>query len=191
MMRTSTSTDSVPPTRVNFRSSSTRSRSSCSFGADVADLVEEQRAAGAPTSNLPLWRATAPVNAPLLVAEQLRLEQRLGQRRARHGHERPVGARALGVDGAREQLLAGAALAEHQDRRVAPRGRARQLEDLLHRRALADHVAEAVVALAAPCAAARSRGPAPAARRSSASSGSAPRGRTASRGSRRRPASWR
>ena len=49
---------------------------------DVADLVEEQRAAAAPPRTGRAWRATAPVKAPLRVAEQLALEQRLGERGA-------------------------------------------------------------------------------------------------------------
>src|SRR5262245_22079977 len=46
-----------------------------------------------------------------LVTEQLRLEQRLGDRRAIDDDERPLGARACVVDRARDQLLAGARLA--------------------------------------------------------------------------------
>ena len=49
--------------------------------AHVADFVEEQRAAVA-VSNLPRRSATAPVNAPLRVAEELGLDQLLGNRRA-------------------------------------------------------------------------------------------------------------
>ena len=50
----------------------------------------------------------------LLVAEQLALEQLLGNGGAVDRDEIAVRARALRVDGAREQLLAGAALAQHQ-----------------------------------------------------------------------------
>ncbi len=82
-----------------------------------------------------------------LVAEQLRLEQRLGERRARHGDEGRGLARALGMDGAREQFLAGAALAEDQDRGLAARGAPGQIEHPVHRRVLADHVAEVEFAL--------------------------------------------
>ena len=46
-----------------------------------------------------------------LVAEQLALDDRFGQRAAVDGHERPVGAQARAMDGARHQLLARAALA--------------------------------------------------------------------------------
>src|SRR2546422_11195418 len=47
----------------------------------------------------------------LLVAEQLRLEQRLGQRRAVHRDERAATPRRAPVDGAGDELLARAALA--------------------------------------------------------------------------------
>ena len=83
----------------------------------------------------------------LLVAEELRLEQRLGQRGARHGHERPRAPRALDVDGPREELLARAALALDEDGRVAPRGHAGEIEDRVHLRTVAQEIAEAVLAL--------------------------------------------
>ena len=55
---------------------------------DVADLVEEDRAPVGQLELALLLRGGAG-EGPLLVAEQLRLEQRLGERRAGHGHERP------------------------------------------------------------------------------------------------------
>ena len=60
----------------------------------LADLVEEQRAAVGQLEQAGAVAATAPVNAPLLVAEQLALDQRLGQRRAVDLHERAGRARA-------------------------------------------------------------------------------------------------
>jgi hypothetical protein len=48
------------------------------------------------------------------VAEQLRLDQVLRNRTAVHRHQRLAPARAGGVDGARQQLLAGAAVAMDQ-----------------------------------------------------------------------------
>src|SRR5207245_3140616 len=68
----------------------------------------------------------------LLVAEQLALEEGLGDGAAVHGDERLGGALRLHVDGARDQLLAGAGLAaeEHgglvlrsEERRVGAEGR--------------------------------------------------------------------
>ena len=99
------------------------------------------------SSKRPFRRDDGAGEGPLFVSEQLRLEQRLGQRGARHGDERRGLARALGVDGAREQFLAGSALPEDQDRGLAPRRAPGQVEDAVHRGVLADHVAEVEVAL--------------------------------------------
>ena len=60
-----------------------------------------------------------------LVAEQLGLDQRVGQRADVDGHQRRLGARAGVVDGPRHQLLARAALAADEDRGAAG-GRARR-----------------------------------------------------------------
>ena len=64
------------------------------------------------------------------VAEQLGLEQPLGQRAAVDRHERAARARAVAVDGARDQLLAGAGLSGHEHRRVR---RARERDLLVDR----------------------------------------------------------
>ena len=86
---------------------------------EVGDLVEEQRAAVGQLEPALLAPGGAGEGA-LLVAEQLGLEQRLGQRRAVDGHERPAPPRRALVDGARHALLARAALAldEHGGRAV-------------------------------------------------------------------------
>ncbi len=73
--------------------------------AHVADLVEEERApVGA------LEASAAPADGAgegaALVAEQLRLDQLLGDGRAVHLDEGPRAPRRLGVDGPRHQLLA-------------------------------------------------------------------------------------
>src|SRR5262249_35761723 len=77
----------------------------------------------------------------LLVAEDLALEERLGDRRAVDGHEGPRAPRRALVDGPRGELLAGAALAqeEHGSRRW--RGEVDEAIDLLHGLALADEPA--------------------------------------------------
>ena len=62
---------------------------------DLAHLVEEERAAVRPPRTGPGGSRSAPVKAPLLVAEQLALEQALRQRRAVLGHEGPRGARPM------------------------------------------------------------------------------------------------
>ena len=76
-------------------------------------------------ANAPTRSPAAPVNAPLHVAEQVALDQRLGRRAAVEHDERPLLARRRVVDAARHQLLAGAALAEEQHRRARLRARAR------------------------------------------------------------------
>src|SRR2546428_10242038 len=84
------------------------------IGAQLADLVQEDRAAIG-LLEVALTVGDGAGEAALHVAEQLALEQ-LG-RDGGHvdGHERSGGARAQAMDGAREQLLAGARLAGEQD----------------------------------------------------------------------------
>ena len=65
--------------------------------------------------------AAAPVKAPLLVAEQLGLQELLGQRGAVQRHERPLGARRGAMDEAGHDLLAGAGLAGQEHGRVRAR----------------------------------------------------------------------
>jgi len=65
-------------------------------------------------SNLPGLRLSAPVKA--LVAEELALEERVGEGRAVHRHERPRRRAARLVHRPGDQLLAGAALAGDQHR---------------------------------------------------------------------------
>jgi hypothetical protein len=80
----------------------------------LADLVEEQRAAvgrGEATDAV-VDRAG---ERALQVAEQLGLDQAVGDRRAVDRDERPGVALRGAVDGAREQLLAGAGLAGDED----------------------------------------------------------------------------
>ena len=73
----------------------------------LADLVEEQRAAVGELEDAACGVVGAGERA-LLVAEQLALEQRLGDRRAVDRDERERRARAELVDRLRDQLLAGA-----------------------------------------------------------------------------------
>ena len=70
---------------------------------------------------------------PALVAEELALQQIARDRRRVHRHEGSVGAGAGRVDGARHQLLSGAALAGDQHGHVPGRHPADGLEDLQHR----------------------------------------------------------
>ena len=84
----------------------------------LADLVEEQRAAVRLLEQA-LAALLGVGERALRVAEQLALEQRLGHRRAVDRDERAVLARATAlVERARDDLLAGAALAGDQHGRV-------------------------------------------------------------------------
>ena len=110
-------------------------------GRQVADLVEEQRAAVGQLEAAEPPRDRAGERA-LLVAEQLRLEHAGRERGAVHAHERPRLARAVDVDRARDHLLAGPGLAaqEHRRRRLRHLLDARQ--DLAQRGRIADDRAE-------------------------------------------------
>ena len=107
----------------------------------LADLVEEERAAGRglEATDVALGRTG---ERAALVAEQLGLEERLGQRRAAHANVRARPARRVVVDRRRDQLLAGAALPLHQNVGVRVGDHLDQLEHLLHLLALADDAAE-------------------------------------------------
>jgi hypothetical protein len=103
----------------------------------VADLVEEQRAA------LGLLEAAAPRalragERAALVPEQLALEQVLRDRRRVDRDERTRGARAVTVQRARDELLAGPRFAGDQHGRVRLRQPPDRPEHLLHRRRLAE-----------------------------------------------------
>ncbi len=118
--------------------------------AHVADFVEEQAAAVGLLEAADALLVGAGEGA-LLVAEQLGLEQVLLQRGAVHLDEVAAGARRVVVDGAGDQLLAGARFAADQDRRVAARDLLDDVEDALQRAAGADDAVEVVdVALGVP-----------------------------------------
>ena len=139
MMRTSKGIARVAPMGRTSRVSITRSSFTCSGQRHVADLVEEERALVGGDEEAALVGDGAGERA-LGVAEELALEQRLGDRAAVDRDEGLVRARARAVDRAREQLLAGAALALDQDARVA-RGHALRLgEQVLHQRGARDDV---------------------------------------------------
>jgi hypothetical protein len=105
----------------------------------VADLVEEQHAA---FGGLEV-ALVAPIGAgecPALVAEESRFEQRSRERRAIERQERVPVAVAPRVDGAGDQLLAGAGLAHHQHGGVHPRGTIDEGGYRLHPRGGPDHL---------------------------------------------------
>src|SRR5205085_8868500 len=81
--------------------------------AHVADLVEEDRAAVALLELADLLLRCAGERS-LLVAEELRLDQLLGNRRAVHLHEALAAAQAVAMNGPRDQLFADAAFTGDQ-----------------------------------------------------------------------------
>ena len=108
----------------------------------IADFIEKQRAAVGELE-LPRLAVGGAGERPLLVAEQLGLEQRLRDGRTIDRHERAVGAGTQRVQRSGEQLLAGAALAFDQDGRV---GRRRAMQRERHRlqlRVVADNLRRA------------------------------------------------
>src|SRR5262249_11768631 len=103
----------------------------------VADLVEEDRPAGRLLEEPALRLRGSRVGA-LLVAEQLRLDERLGKRGEVHGDEGALRARAVVVEGSRDEPLARSALAAEEDGRLPARGARDRLVDVGHRPAAAD-----------------------------------------------------
>ena len=108
----------------------------------IADFVEEQGAAVRQLEFSGLARAGAGERA-FLVAEQLGFEQVLRNRRAVDRDKRTVGSRTEHVQRAGEQLLAGAALAFEQHRRVGARRALQRDRHLLQPRVFADDLRRA------------------------------------------------
>ena len=123
MTRTSTLSVRADPTRSTSPSCSTRRTLACVLRL-MSPISSRKIVPRSACSNLPICFSVAPVNEPLLVAEQLGLDQVVGNRRAVDLHEPLPAAQAVAVDQARHQLLADAALAADEHRRVrsAPRG---------------------------------------------------------------------
>ena len=103
---------------------------------DLRDLVEQQRSAVG-RLEAPFALSHGAREGAALVTEQLRLDERLGERRAVDRDERRALARATRVERVRDQLLAGAALAADEHGRIALRDGVDALDELLHRRACA------------------------------------------------------
>ena len=112
-------------------------------GRGLADLVDEEGAAVRLLEHAAPGPDRAGEGAPR-VAEELGLEERLGDRGAVHGHERLVPAAARDVDRPRDELLAGAGLPGDEHGRVGGRDAHDAVEHLAHRRGAADDVLEAV-----------------------------------------------
>ena len=101
----------------------------------LADLVEEDRAAVGALEVAELARVRVGEGAAL-VAEQLALEQVLGDGGAVDRHQRAAGARAVVVDRLGDDLFAGAALAGEQHGGAQRRDAADGGEHRLHRPAI-------------------------------------------------------
>ncbi len=145
MRRKSTCTRRSLPIGRYSRSCSTRKQLRLQVRRHLADLVEQQRAALGHLEEADLVGVGAG-ERPLLVAEQLALDQVLRNRRAVDLDERALDAVRVVVNRVGDQLLAGAVLALDQDVRVAGRHALDELEELLHLLALPDDVREAVLA---------------------------------------------
>ncbi|HEU4404828.1 MAG TPA: hypothetical protein VFS43_06010 [Polyangiaceae bacterium] len=109
--------------------------------AEVGDLVEEEHAAVGEGELAALVAGRAGEGA-LLVAEELGLDHRLGDGGAVERHEGVLGPGRERVQRARHQLFARAALAPDEHVRAGGRELADAGAQLLHRRAVADEVAE-------------------------------------------------
>ena len=119
-MRTSTSISRGRADAREALASRARAAARPARPAKLADLVEEHGAAVALLEDALLDRVGARERA-LLVAEQRALDQVGGQRRAVDDHHALVRARARAVHVARDDLLAGAGLAEDQHGHVVGR----------------------------------------------------------------------
>ena len=107
------------------------------------DFVEQQRAAGRflELADAPRDRAG---EGTFLVAEQFGFEEMLRDRRAVDADEGLPGAVRARMDIARQHLLAGAAFAGDEDRRLGARDLLGELNDFRHRIVLPDHLAGVV-----------------------------------------------
>ena len=146
MTRTSMRVGCDSPTRSNSRSCSTRSSLVCSVGL-IVPTSSRKSVPRCACSKRPDALADGAGERAAHVAEQLGLEQRLRQRAAVDRDEPLVAARAVVVDRARDQLLAGAGLAVDQDRARRRGDRRQHLEQLAHDAALSDQPLEAVALL--------------------------------------------
>ena len=138
--RKSTRTGRVPPTRSNSRSCSARSSLACSVERQLADLVEEKRAAVGQLRSCRCFTPMAPVNAPFSWPKSS-LSSRVSVSAAQLMATNGLSARGtVPVHGARDQFLAGAALATDQHRRVRACDARDAVEERTHWFARADHV---------------------------------------------------
>ena len=143
--RTSTLSALVPPTRRYSPASRKRSSFGCSASGS-SPISSRNSVPLSATSTRPCLAAIALGERPLLVPEQLGLDQALREGGAVERDERGGAAPAVLPEGVRDQLLAGAALALDQHRRVRRRHLADQREDLPQLPAPADELDRGLLA---------------------------------------------
>jgi hypothetical protein len=114
-----------------------------SRGREIADLVEEERAAVGflETADAQLFRARIGAR---LGAEKLGLEQLVGQAAGVDLDERLVASARIHLHDLREALLARSVRSRDEDRRLGRRDLDGERHDFVHRRALVDETSELV-----------------------------------------------
>ena len=134
MMRTSTLSVSLPPTRSNVFSCRNRRSLTCT-AAGSRRISSRKRVPPSACLKRPSRRATAPVKAPRSWPKSSLSRSDSREGGAVQADERRLGARAeASVDGLGDELLAGPALAGDEDARLARADLGDELEDGLHLR---------------------------------------------------------
>ena len=141
MTRTSTARGVVAPTRTTAPLVQHAEQLHLCCGRQLPDLVEEQRSA-VRRHEVTGPRAVGAGERPLLVAEQLRLDQLGRQRAAIDRDEGALPTRARTMDGAGHQFLAVSRLSLQKNRDRTRRDPARTRDDALHHRAAVDDCLE-------------------------------------------------
>ncbi len=141
--RTSTFSERAAPSGRSSRSCSTRRSLACSAGERSPISSRKMVPPSASDEHAGAIGARVGEGAAL-VAEQLALEQRVGDGGAVDRDEGALGARRVEVQRARHQLLAGARLAGDEHVRGRAGEAPHQREDVLHDRRASDDVLEAI-----------------------------------------------
>ena len=147
--RTSTWNESFSPTRRISPLSSNAEQLGLHGLGQLADFVEKQGAAVGHFKQADAMLVGAGEGASAM-AEQFALDEVLRQGAAIDGDERHVGPRALVVDGAGDQLLAGAGFAEDQHGRIGGSDLGDELPNALHGAVCADQLGRAFDPLESP-----------------------------------------
>ena len=146
MTRTSTRTVLLLPTGSNSCSCRTRSSFTCA-SSGISPISSSRMVPRSATSKRPTRFSTAPVNAPLHVAEQLALDEARSNRAAVDLDQRSIRASTAAVHRSCEQFLARPGLAQDEHRGV---GRSHAFDipqGADKRRAVPDDLAEIVLGL--------------------------------------------